>query len=64
MRFVDDEELSYVLQRAREVHDFWHVLAGCHTNVRAAGVGWMSGVGRGGGDLSFDAEWVACGVFV
>eukprot|EP00697_Spironema_sp_BW2_P013512 gnl/Spiro4/3651_TR1795_c0_g1_i3.p1 gnl/Spiro4/3651_TR1795_c0_g1~~gnl/Spiro4/3651_TR1795_c0_g1_i3.p1 ORF type:complete len:173 (-),score=32.93 gnl/Spiro4/3651_TR1795_c0_g1_i3:179-697(-) len=24
--FVDDEELAYVLQRYREVHDFWHCL--------------------------------------
>ncbi|KAI8475649.1 MAG: ubiquinone biosynthesis protein [Monoraphidium minutum] len=33
VRFVDDEELAYVVARAREVHDFWHVLTGCHTNV-------------------------------
>ncbi|GLI59355.1 hypothetical protein VaNZ11_001220 [Volvox africanus] len=33
VRFVDDEELAYVITRAREVHDFWHVLFGCHTNV-------------------------------
>lgn len=32
MRFLDDEELAYVASRAREVHDFWHVLFGCHTN--------------------------------
>ncbi len=32
-RFVDDEELAYVIRRMREVHDFWHVLFGCHTNV-------------------------------
>lgn len=32
MRFLDDEELAYVATRAREVHDFWHVLFGCHTN--------------------------------
>lgn len=31
--FVDDEELAYVITRAREVHDFWHVLFDCHTNV-------------------------------
>jgi ubiquinone biosynthesis protein COQ4 len=30
---VDDEELAYVITRAREVHDFWHVLFDCHTNV-------------------------------
>ncbi|KAJ9519962.1 hypothetical protein QJQ45_014689 [Haematococcus lacustris] len=32
-RFVQDEELAYVLTRMREVHDFWHVLFDCHTNV-------------------------------
>jgi ubiquinone biosynthesis protein COQ4 len=32
-RFVNDPELAYVLRRMREVHDFWHVLFGCHTNV-------------------------------
>lgn len=33
MRFVDDVQLAYVAQRAREVHDLWHVLFGCHTTV-------------------------------
>jgi len=33
VRFVDDEELAYVICRMREVHDFWHVLFDCHTNV-------------------------------
>ncbi len=33
VRFVDDLELAYVAARAREVHDFWHVLFDCHTNV-------------------------------
>eukprot|EP00879_Flechtneria_rotunda_P021455 GHRR01022612.1.p1 GENE.GHRR01022612.1~~GHRR01022612.1.p1 ORF type:complete len:191 (+),score=51.50 GHRR01022612.1:603-1175(+) len=33
VRLVDDEELAYVITRAREIHDFWHVLFGCHTNV-------------------------------
>lgn len=32
VRFVDDAELAYVAARAREVHDFWHVLFGCHTD--------------------------------
>ncbi|PRW32984.1 ubiquinone biosynthesis [Chlorella sorokiniana] len=31
-RFIDDPELAYVITRARQVHDFWHVLFGCHTN--------------------------------
>jgi hypothetical protein len=33
VRFVDDEELAYVAQRAREVHDLWHVLFNCRTTV-------------------------------
>lgn len=32
-RFIDDPELAYVITRARQVHDFWHVLFGCHTNA-------------------------------
>lgn len=32
-RFVDDADLAYVICRMREVHDLWHVLFGCHTNV-------------------------------
>ena len=32
-RFVDDPELAYVITRARQVHDFWHVIFGCHTNA-------------------------------
>ncbi|ETV78998.1 hypothetical protein H257_07786 [Aphanomyces astaci] len=28
VKFVDDPELAYVLQRYRELHDFWHVLFG------------------------------------
>jgi ubiquinone biosynthesis protein COQ4 len=26
VRFIQDEELAYIMQRYREVHDFWHVL--------------------------------------
>lgn len=33
VRFIDDEELAYVAQRAREVHDLWHVLFNCKTTV-------------------------------
>eukprot|EP00850_Spirogloea_muscicola_P023088 SM000328S12458 [mRNA] locus=s328:97872:99740:+ [translate_table: standard] len=33
VRFVDDSELAYVAARAREVHDFWHVLFGLPTTV-------------------------------
>ena len=28
VRYVDDEELAYVMKRYREVHDVWHVLYG------------------------------------
>ncbi|XP_043687163.1 ubiquinone biosynthesis protein COQ4 homolog, mitochondrial-like [Telopea speciosissima] len=33
VRFMDTEELAYVAMRAREVHDFWHVLFGLPTNL-------------------------------
>ena len=29
VRYVDDAELAFVMQRYREVHDVWHVLLGC-----------------------------------
>uniref|UniRef100_A0A8D1SBE4 Ubiquinone biosynthesis protein COQ4 homolog, mitochondrial n=1 Tax=Sus scrofa TaxID=9823 RepID=A0A8D1SBE4_PIG len=32
-RFVDDEELAYVIQRYREVHDMVHTLLGMPTNI-------------------------------
>lgn len=49
VRFVDDPELAYVAARAREVHDFWHVLFGCPTTVS--------------GELSLKmVEWVQTGL--
>ena len=33
VRFVRDPELGYILQRYREVHDFWHVLSGLPPTV-------------------------------
>ncbi len=33
MRFITDEEVAYAAARSREVHDLWHVLFACHTNV-------------------------------
>ncbi|XP_067868926.1 ubiquinone biosynthesis protein COQ4 homolog, mitochondrial isoform X2 [Heterodontus francisci] len=33
VKFVDDEELAYVIQRYREVHDFMHTLLGMPTNI-------------------------------
>ncbi|CAM9381954.1 unnamed protein product [Phaeothamnion confervicola] len=35
VRFVDDSDLAYVLTRYRQVHDFWHVLAGLPPTVEA-----------------------------
>mmetsp|Transcript_1337 Transcript_1337/g.4632 ORF Transcript_1337/g.4632 Transcript_1337/m.4632 type:complete len:235 (+) Transcript_1337:87-791(+) len=34
VRFIDDPELAYVAQRAREVHDLWHVLFDCPTTIQ------------------------------
>ena len=33
VRFIADAELAYVALRARQVHDFWHVLFACPTTV-------------------------------
>jgi len=33
VHYVDDLELAFVMQRYRQVHDFWHVLAGMPTTV-------------------------------
>ncbi|KNC46741.1 ubiquinone biosynthesis protein COQ4 [Thecamonas trahens ATCC 50062] len=33
VRFVDDDELAYVMLRYRQVHDFWHVLYGVKPDV-------------------------------
>ncbi len=33
VRFVDDPELAFVIQRYRQVHDFWHVLCGLPPTV-------------------------------
>lgn len=33
VKFVDDEELAYVMQRYREVHDLLHTLLGMPTNI-------------------------------
>lgn len=40
-RFVDDEELAYVIQRYREVHDMLHTLLGMPTNM--LGEWWWDG---------------------
>lgn len=33
VRYIDDPELAYVMQRYREVHDVWHVLFELPTTV-------------------------------
>lgn len=33
VRHVEDNELAYIMQRYREVHDFWHTLSGVPTSV-------------------------------
>jgi ubiquinone biosynthesis protein COQ4 len=50
VRFVDDEELAYVMKRYREVHDVWHVLLGFDnvTVESEIGLKW--------------AEWAATGL--
>lgn len=35
VQFVEDPELAYVLQRYREVHDYWHALTGLGVTVEA-----------------------------
>lgn len=37
VRFIKDEELAWVVQRYREVHDFWHVIAGLPPTVLGEG---------------------------
>lgn len=33
VKFIDDEELAYVMQRYREVHDLVHTILGMPTNM-------------------------------
>jgi ubiquinone biosynthesis protein COQ4 len=33
VRTIEDPDVAYVATRVRQVHDFWHVLFGCHTDV-------------------------------
>uniref|UniRef100_A0A8C5L9H1 Ubiquinone biosynthesis protein COQ4 homolog, mitochondrial n=1 Tax=Jaculus jaculus TaxID=51337 RepID=A0A8C5L9H1_JACJA len=47
-RFVDDEELTYVIQRYCEVHDLLHTLLGMPTNIlREIVVKWFEAVQTG-----------------
>jgi ubiquinone biosynthesis protein COQ4 len=48
VRLVADPELRYVIQRYREVHDFWHVLSGLPpTVVGETAVKWLEMVQTG-----------------
>lgn len=48
VRFVQDAELRYVLQRYREAHDFWHVLAGLPPTVLGeTAVKWLEAAQTG-----------------
>ncbi|XP_055516428.1 ubiquinone biosynthesis protein COQ4 homolog, mitochondrial isoform X2 [Leucoraja erinacea] len=48
VRFVDEEELAYVIQRYREVHDFMHTLLGMPTNILGeVAVKWFEAVQTG-----------------
>lgn len=47
-RFVDEPHLRYVMQRYREVHDFWHVLSGLPpTVVGEVALKWLEMVHTG-----------------
>ena len=48
VRFVEDEELRYVMLRYRQVHDFWHVLVGLPPTVLGElGLKWFEMVQTG-----------------
>jgi len=48
VKLVDDPQLAYVMQRYREVHDFWHILAGMETTVLSEiGVKWFEFIQTG-----------------
>ena len=48
VRYVDDPECAFVMQRYREVHDFWHVLTGVPPTVLGeVGLKWVEMVQTG-----------------
>lgn len=48
VKFIDDEELAYVMQRYREIHDFMHTLLGMPTNMLGeVAVKWFEAVQTG-----------------
>ncbi|XP_031434235.1 ubiquinone biosynthesis protein COQ4 homolog, mitochondrial isoform X2 [Clupea harengus] len=47
VKFVDNEELAYVIQRYREVHDLLHTLLGMPTNMLEVAVKWFEAAQTG-----------------
>ncbi|KAI8917165.1 coq4 protein [Powellomyces hirtus] len=48
VKYIGDDELAYVMQRYREVHDFWHTLTGLPTTIEAElGLKWLELVQSG-----------------
>ncbi|KAJ3159450.1 Ubiquinone biosynthesis protein [Geranomyces michiganensis] len=48
VKYIGDDELAYVMQRYREVHDFWHTLTGLPTTIEAElGLKWLELVQTG-----------------
>jgi ubiquinone biosynthesis protein COQ4 len=53
--FVNDEELAYVMDRWRQVHDFWHTLTGLNVSVESEiALKWFEAV-QGG----FPVSWLS-----
>jgi len=48
VKYVEDAELAYVMQRYRECHDLFHVILGAHTNmIGEISVKWVEGIQLG-----------------
>ncbi|TPX72982.1 hypothetical protein SpCBS45565_g00141 [Spizellomyces sp. 'palustris'] len=48
VKYIGNSELAYVMQRYREVHDFWHTLTGLPTTIEAEiGLKWLEFVQSG-----------------
>ncbi|KAF2076021.1 hypothetical protein CYY_002681 [Polysphondylium violaceum] len=48
VRMIEDDEDAYVMQRYREVHDFWHVLSGIDISVHGEiAVKWLEMIQTG-----------------
>ena len=42
VKYMNDEDLSYIMIRYRQTHDFWHVLTGWPTSV--LGTNYVTGI--------------------